>query len=579
MKKLALVCFLLFAISGISQSQTITVTSPNGGENWALGSTHAITWTSSGLTGEVNIFLFNGDQRVGVIQSNVPVTAGSFSWVVGNYQGGTAAPGTNYKVRVRKPQTEILDSSDRPFTISGAAPSASLSVTSPNGGETWQTNVAHEVRWTSSGISGNVTIKLKKSDAVVKSWTAENTGSSYWLCLGVQAENDYKIRVENSTGSVFDESDRAFTIQVPRGPSPPPLVGSIRVEAPNGGETWRRGFAHNITWKAQNISGNVSLILLKGNEEVGIVAENLSPQVGSFSWVAGKYHAGTAPAGNDYYILITANNGNLEDKSDGPFSITDLMKVEAMEGVIRIPPRITSFGLNNGAEIVDDLLVTFNYQCMGGATHYRYRINPAWEDWQPLVSGRQPYGYLLISGCEQTVYFQVKNEYGESNVVSDSIKTSTYRTTRTIGISEAMRYARPQGFTCGVIKTDCGDCAGIIEFPNEGYQFELGYPFDPPKNLTGGMKADYELFGGGKLLKPGWEFVSFGMPEIVQVGNPDLPDAQGKRILYQPPAGGRDIKLQVHLWRNILSGAVIFYVRTITLKGPCTEDISEAFKQ
>jgi hypothetical protein len=224
-------------------------------------------------------------------------------------------------------------------------------------------------------------------------------------------------------------------------------------------------------------------------------------------------------------------------------------------------------------------MVTFNYVCMGGATHYRSRINPDWEDWQRIESGRQPYGYLLLFLCEQTVYFQVKNEYGESNVVSDSIKTSTERTARTISIAEAMRYARPYGFTCGVIWDDCDDCATIIETADGVYVLQLGYPWDPPKNLLGGMKADYEIFGGGKLLKPGWEFVSFGMPDVVSVGNPDALDAQGARIKYQPPPGGRDIKLQVHLWRNILSSAVLFGVRTITLKGPCTEDISEAFKQ
>jgi hypothetical protein len=51
MKKLALACVLVFIVYGISQSQTITVTSPNGGENWALGSPHNITWRPSGVRG------------------------------------------------------------------------------------------------------------------------------------------------------------------------------------------------------------------------------------------------------------------------------------------------------------------------------------------------------------------------------------------------------------------------------------------------------------------------------------------------------------------------------------------------
>jgi hypothetical protein len=485
-KKFALASVLLFAIAALSQSQTITVTSPNGGENWALGSTQNITWRSSGLTGNVTILLFSGGDRVGVIQDNVPVTAGSFSWVVGSYQGGTAAPGTNYKIRVRKPQTEILDASDRPFTISGAPAPASLTVTAPNGGETWSTNAVHEVRWTSSGISGSVTIKLKKGGAVVKSWTAENTGSSYGSYSWAQAGTDYKIRVENSNGSVFDESDRNFTIQEPAGPTPPPPAGQIRA--------------------------------------------------------------------------VQAQLAQTELK-------------------VKIPPRITSFSLNNGAEVTDGLMPTLNYTCTGSATHYRHRINPAWGEWQPIYSGSQPYGNLLLDVCEQTVYFQVKNEFGESNVVSDSIKTSAYKTERTISIGEALSYAEPQGFTHGVVWADCNKCTEIVTDSQGAILFLVNSLENPLFKYTQKMTADFELFGGGKRLKPGWEFVSFGMPEITQVGDRSALDAQGVDFVWQAYAGSRNIRLVVRLWRNIFSGFVTYHVDTITLKGPCTEDVSEAFKQ
>ena len=40
--------------------QSITVTSPNGGESWAVGSTQPITWTSVGLTGNVTIDAVTG---------------------------------------------------------------------------------------------------------------------------------------------------------------------------------------------------------------------------------------------------------------------------------------------------------------------------------------------------------------------------------------------------------------------------------------------------------------------------------------------------------------------------------------
>jgi len=492
MKKLALMCAVIVVSAVSARSQSITVTSPNGGENWALGSTHAITWTSTGVTGNVRVLLFKGGASVGTVRDNVPVTAGSLDWVVGTYQGGTAVPGTDYRVRIRKMQTEILDASNRDFTMSPAVvappPVGSITVTSPNGGETWWNgNTAYEVRWTSLNVVGNVTIRLKKGGAAVLSWSAANTGSSYWMCVGIPDGTDYRIRAESGDGTVFDESDRNFEIKTRLVSTPP--------------------------------DGRIS---------------------------------GTPPA---------------------------------IRGVaeIKLPPRLTYFAVNDGAAVAESIGVTFSYRCMGGGapTHYRYKVQQTyWEDWQPIVAGRQPYGVLLWDVCAPNVFFQLKNEFGESNVLNDGIISGSYKTERMIGINQAMIWARAEGFTSGVIWKDCeDDCAWTMGFSN-GLAFMLGFDnlVNKGNNLKG-MKADYELFGGGKLLKPGWEFVSYGMPEFASVGNPNAPEAHGGRVKLMPAVGSRDIKLQVHLWRNLFAEPVSYLVQSITLKGPCQEHISQAFKQ
>ena len=59
----------------------ITVTSPNGGERWSVGSTHDITWTQTGLTGTVTIDLYKG----GVYQKTLGTpgaAAGTFDWSI-----------------------------------------------------------------------------------------------------------------------------------------------------------------------------------------------------------------------------------------------------------------------------------------------------------------------------------------------------------------------------------------------------------------------------------------------------------------------------------------------------------------
>ncbi len=388
-------------------------------------------------------------------------------------------------------QTEILDASNRDFTISPAVvvppPAGSITVTSPNGGETWWTgNTAYWVRWTSLNVAGNVTIKLKKGGAMVKSWSAANTGGSLWMCTGIPDGTDYRVRVESGDGVVFDESDRNFEIKT-KTVSPPPTT---------------------------------------------------------------------------------------------PFQ--DRLPPASRDVEIKLPPRLTFFAINNGAPESEDLHITLNYRSMGGGpTHYRYKIQQAyWEEWQPIVAGREPDGYLLLYECAQNVLFQLKNEYGESNELSDGIIYRGYKTERKIGVNQAMIWAKTEGFTSSVIWQDCDDKCAIIMPYADGYAFELGFDSLAHKgNNLKGMKADYELFGGGKLLKPGWEFVSYEMPEFASVGNPDAWEAHGGRVKLMPSVGSRDIKLQVHLWRNYLAPSLSYLVKSITLKGPCHEHISQAFKQ
>ena len=92
----------------------LTVTSPNGGESWAAGSVHAVTWTSSGLAGNITIDLYKG----GAFNSNIGtanVSTGTYAW---NIPAGLAA-GTDYKVRIY--QASVEDYSNADFTITAAA--------------------------------------------------------------------------------------------------------------------------------------------------------------------------------------------------------------------------------------------------------------------------------------------------------------------------------------------------------------------------------------------------------------------------------------------------------------------------
>lgn len=62
-------------------AQSVTVQSPNGGEQWKSGTSHAITWVLTGPTkaSALDIVLVKGGTELGFIAQNVPVSPTSRS--------------------------------------------------------------------------------------------------------------------------------------------------------------------------------------------------------------------------------------------------------------------------------------------------------------------------------------------------------------------------------------------------------------------------------------------------------------------------------------------------------------------
>jgi hypothetical protein len=119
MKKSAAFLIVLLCTAAAATGGTITVTHPNGGENIVLGSEVEITWTASETTGMFRIVLIRGSSPLGTIIRNLPPGTRSYAWTAGEYEGGTAPWGTNYRIRVREERgTSAADRSNNFFTLS-----------------------------------------------------------------------------------------------------------------------------------------------------------------------------------------------------------------------------------------------------------------------------------------------------------------------------------------------------------------------------------------------------------------------------------------------------------------------------
>lgn len=78
----AAACFVFGVDSLSAQEEYIAVTSPNGGEVWQVGDTHAITWDSLGILGDVKIEYTIDNGISWILLSESTENDGEYSWVI-----------------------------------------------------------------------------------------------------------------------------------------------------------------------------------------------------------------------------------------------------------------------------------------------------------------------------------------------------------------------------------------------------------------------------------------------------------------------------------------------------------------
>lgn len=108
---------------------TISIVSPNGGESWKVGSSHEITWTSTGTVGNVKVqYSSDGGSNFTTI-TNSTGNDGSFSWTIPN------SISSNCLVKISETDGSPKDTSDSSFSIvSSTSPLIALNRTRLNFG-------------------------------------------------------------------------------------------------------------------------------------------------------------------------------------------------------------------------------------------------------------------------------------------------------------------------------------------------------------------------------------------------------------------------------------------------------------
>ena len=278
----------------------ITVTAPNGGENWFTSSNYGITWTDN-ILGPVKIELFKADVFYSTIVDTTQ-SDGFYLWSV-----NAAETGSDYKVKITSLGSENdYDFSDADFSIV----KNEIIITAPNGGENWETSTPYGIVWTDN-IYSPVKIELYKGGVFYSTIvdTTQSDGYYLWSVNAAESGNDYRVKI-TSLGSEndFDFSDADFSI----------AKNVITITRPNGGEVLTAGTDNSIVWE-DSIYAPVKIELYKGGEFYSTITDS-TPSNGFYLWTIPNNIQG----GNDYKLKVTSlASENDFDFSDGNFTINN----------------------------------------------------------------------------------------------------------------------------------------------------------------------------------------------------------------------------------------------------------------
>jgi hypothetical protein len=215
------------------------------------------------------------------------------------------------------------DESDGNFTIAdGEAPD--VTVTAPNGGETWAIDSFFDITWTATDNIGVTSIDILLSSDGGATYphtiaTGEANDGVYSWQVDVAPTTQARVKViayDAATNSGEDESDGNFTIADGEAPE-------VTVTAPNGGETWPIDSFFDITWTATDNIGvtSISIVLsVDGGATYPDTVCTNEANDGVYSWTV------DAPATFTARIKVVAYDGGgneAEDASDADFEIYD----------------------------------------------------------------------------------------------------------------------------------------------------------------------------------------------------------------------------------------------------------------
>jgi len=313
----------------LSNQPSITVTSPNGGENIVADSSYDIKWTYSGIDPNlpVSIILIDDAQnKTYVIESYLSkIGDGKLTWShipAHTFYDGPASlfTGNKFKIKISVATKDASalypDTSNNYFTIVAptVTPSATIITVSQIG------NPTPYITGTASGVSQvGIVVAGPYGDKVYGSGLVPVANGNWSVTVSPALTPGLQYTIY-----VYDANNNQLTSK------PLTIVPSIVVTSPNGGETWAEGTDNRITWKpslAENQAlPKIDLYIIDANGNNAITPSINRENTGWDTWtprnIFGKFNVKICQTGttncdtsDNYFTIVAAPVGLNEMES------------------------------------------------------------------------------------------------------------------------------------------------------------------------------------------------------------------------------------------------------------------------
>ncbi len=194
---------------------SITVTSPNGGEVWMIGTSYPITWTTIGTVGTVDIYysLNSGASWTSIVTNTA--NDGTHSWTI-----PSVTPSTNCLIRIwENSDREPSDTSDAVFSIIATTTETVSTPTMPTGPTSGMvgTTYTYSTGGSTSSSGHSIEYRFDWGDGTYSLWLPVGTTSAShsWTASGT-----YSVRAMARCSTHYVQSAWSAALAVDLGDTP-----------------------------------------------------------------------------------------------------------------------------------------------------------------------------------------------------------------------------------------------------------------------------------------------------------------------------------------------------------------------